>query len=204
MTGAHSHHFIQSQTAFLPLPQLILIPVGVASIVSYFLERRAVVAEQATRRDPPPGPSLVTGGLNPSRSRRTFAIGFATALAVILVVAASMFVQFKREQVLARELRALEPYPGVIVMDTSFERAWLLSNKTAVRSEYSTTAGYLAISEYYQGLFQKQGWNSLPAQADLREARFCKGQYEARLEYPEQKLDPGYRYALEIRVDGCS
>jgi hypothetical protein len=204
MTSAHTQYFIQSQTAFLPLPQLILIPVGLASIVSYFLERRAVVAEQATRKDPIPGPRLVPHGVPSSRGRRTIAIGFVTALVVILVVGASMFVQFKREQVLARELRALEPYPGVIVMDTSFERAWLLSNKTAVRSEYSTTAGYLAISEYYQALFQKQGWNSLPVQAELREARFCKGQYEARLEYPEQKLDPGYLYALEIRVDGCS
>jgi hypothetical protein len=33
------HHFIQLQTAFLPLPQLILILVGLASIVSYSWDR---------------------------------------------------------------------------------------------------------------------------------------------------------------------
>lgn len=202
MTGARSH-FVQS-TAFLPLPQLVLIPVGLASIVSYFVERHELVtgrqqqhpAREPGKRNSPPQPG--------SPGRRSLVVGFATTLIVLIIVAVSLFVQFRREQVLTRELRELEPYPGVIVMDTKFERAWLLSNKAAVRSQYSTTAGYMAISEYYDALFRKEGWDSLPAEADLREMRYCKGPYQARLEYPEQKLDPGYRYAVEIRVDGCS
>jgi hypothetical protein len=201
MTGARSH-FIQS-TAFLPLPQLILIPVGLASIVSYFMERRAVVAEQA-RAATRTGPQLVTREKMRPRQRRTLGVVLATALTVLAVVGASLYTQFRREQILAAEMRALEPYPGVIVMDTEFEHPWLLSNKSAVRSEYSTTAGFLAITEYYQKTFEKGGWNSAASVDGMRELKYCKGPYAARLEYPEQELDPGYRYAVEIRVDDCS
>lgn len=202
MTGSRSN-FVQS-TAFLPLPQLILIPVGLVSILSYFIERHEVAIgrqEQHPSRDPEERNTAPQPGW---RRRRTVVAGLATTIIVLIIVGASLFVQFRREEGLTRELRGLEPYPGVIVMETTFERAWLLSNRTTVRSEYSTTAGYMAISEYYEMLLQKQGWNSLPVEAHLREMRFCKGPYQVRLEYPEQKLDVGYRYAVEIRVDGCS
>ena len=204
MTGAHSHHFIQLQTAFLPLPQLILIPVGLASIVSYFLERRALVAERAPSEKPSPGPQLVRGEGRSPRPKHTAAIAVATAFMIVIMVAAGMYSQFRREVILAEELRALEPYPGVIVMGTSFEHPWLLSNGSAVRSTYSTTAGFLAITEYYQKIFKNAGWSSLASEGTLREVKYCKGPYTAILEYPEQKLDPGYRYAVEIRVDACS
>lgn len=204
MTGAHSHHFIQFLTAILPLPQLILIPVGLASIVSYFLERRALVAGQKSSEKPFRVPQLVRREGRSPRPRHTAAIAVATAFMIVVVVAVSLYSQFRRELVLAEELRALEPYPGVIVMDTDFEHPWLLSSKSGVRSTYSTTAGFLAITEYYQNVFAEAGWSSLAKEGNLREVKYCKAPYAATLEYPEQELDLGYRYAIEIRVDGCS
>jgi hypothetical protein len=107
---------------------------------------------------------------------------------------------------LLREFHSIEPMPGAAVKRAKDNYSPFNSHQALVGADYTTSAGYTQIVQYYDQEFKMKGWSHVSERhsrvwgKDLggRETRYCKDPFTASLEYAGSDRSQAWTYEIDL------